>query len=430
MGDAALPDAVAAARLFAEIGDEMHRGRALWSVACAHDILGQTAKSERAADQALTLARRTGDRWGEASAFNSRWRQNVDLAKRLRGLHQALAGYLASGHVSGQAAIYNNLALAYRALGLYRRSSRMALRSMEIRRRLHDYSNVVNAATILGGNEYLTGNVATARKHLAEIESTGSLPGAKGDGTWALGMDWFCGMIANLERDGVAAVPFLESALRRVRPMPETSFQILVLTDLCIAHLLAGEPDAALEASRRAVELYGARERRRWALASPRTRLVVAPSRARSEGRCTASRKSAGRLRAAAGRHQCAGRRRLRRSCLNRSTATVPSSGHDRMRARAVLRQASNGTSPERRIARAVRAPRRYGDALNSCTASQRCTSFWSMRSPAIRRRARAAGAGRQKRTGRRHLARSQRRRRRSAAPGRLATGRGSPRAR
>jgi hypothetical protein len=28
--------------------------------------------------------------------------------------------------VSGQAAIYNNLALAYRALGLYRRSNRMA----------------------------------------------------------------------------------------------------------------------------------------------------------------------------------------------------------------------------------------------------------------------------------------------------------------
>ncbi len=75
-------------------------------------------------------------------------------------------------------------------------------------------------------------------------------------------MDWFSGMVANLERDGAAAVPFLASTLRRVEPMPETSFQILALTDLCTAHLLAGDTEEALEASRRAVDLFAARERR------------------------------------------------------------------------------------------------------------------------------------------------------------------------
>jgi hypothetical protein len=138
----------------------------------------------------------------------------------------------------------------------------MAHRSIEIRRRIHDYGAVVNGLSILGGNEFLSGNAATARRYLTEIAATGALPGAKSDGTWALVMDWLSGMIAILEHDGTAAVPFLGSALRRVQPMPETSFQILVLTDLCTAHLLAGEPEAALEASRRAVDLYGARERR------------------------------------------------------------------------------------------------------------------------------------------------------------------------
>ena len=260
--DGAVENARIVAQHFAALGDEMRRGRALWVIACAQDDLGHKGDSERAADAALAIARRGGDRWGEASALNIRWRQHIDLAKRLRGLHQSLAGFQASGHVSGQAAIYNNLALAYRALGLYRRSSRMALRSMEMRRRIHDYINVVNAATLLAGNEHLAGNAATARKYLAEMVATGSLPGAKSGGFWALGIDWFSGMIANLERDGVAAVPFLESALRRVQPMPETSFQILVLTDLCTAHLIAGEPEAALEASRRAVDLYRSRERR------------------------------------------------------------------------------------------------------------------------------------------------------------------------
>ena len=258
----AVENADAAARQFAALGDEFRRGRALWVIACAHDDLGRKAESERAADEALAIARRCGDRWGEGSALNIRWRQHIDLSKRLRGLHQSLACYQACGNVSGQAAIYNNLALAYRGLGLYRRSSRMAVRSMEIRRRLHDYANVVNGLTIVAGNACFAGDAETARVYLGELDASRSLPGANSGGFWALGMDWFSGMVANLERDGAAAVPFFGSTLRRVESMPETSFQILALTDLCTAHLLAGDTEEALEASRRAVDLFAARERR------------------------------------------------------------------------------------------------------------------------------------------------------------------------
>ena len=264
-GDTAARNATAAANLFSEVGDDAQRGRALWSLACAHDLLGHRAKSERAADEALAIARRAGDRWGEASALNIRWRQNIDLGKRLRGLQAALSGYHASGHVSGQAAIYNNLALAYRALGLYRRSNRMAHATIAIRRRLHDINNIGNGLTILAGNAAFVGDVEAARRHIAEHDALRGLPHVDVDGIWQLGREWMGGIIAMAERNGAAAVPYLERALAQVAQWEETSFRILILIDLCRAYLMQGEIGAALDASLRATALYGARESRSMA---------------------------------------------------------------------------------------------------------------------------------------------------------------------
>ena len=103
--------------------------------------------------------------------------QHVDLAKRLRGLHQALAGYVASGHVSGQAAIYNNLALAYRALGLYRHSNRMAHRAIEIRRRLHDFDGAGERADDRRGQRHARGECGVRapalRRHRGHLPPAG-----------------------------------------------------------------------------------------------------------------------------------------------------------------------------------------------------------------------------------------------------------------
>ena len=162
---AALKSATAALGHFTAADDTKERGRALWVAACAHDGLGHREKTDRAADEALLLARAAGDRWGEASALNIRWRQSMDLGLRLRGLHQALAGYVAAGHVSGQAAIYNNMSLAYRALGLYRRSDRMIEKSNAIRRRLHDFNSLANGLITLAGNATITGDLGSARRY-------------------------------------------------------------------------------------------------------------------------------------------------------------------------------------------------------------------------------------------------------------------------
>ena len=259
---AAIENAKTASRAFETQRDDVARGRAAWIVACAQDDLGKSAVAERSADTALALARRTGDRQGEAAALNIRWRQNVDLALRLRGLQRALAAYQDAGNVSGQAGMYNNLALAYRALGLYRRSSRMAAQAIALRRGLHDFNGAVNALTIVAGNDILTGNLAAARQTVAEIAAMGSMPGVDSNGVWTLGEPWLAGLIANAERDGAVARRHLEVAHEMVARRERESFRILILSDLSEADLLAGDAAAALADSQQAVELFETRESR------------------------------------------------------------------------------------------------------------------------------------------------------------------------
>ncbi len=259
---AAIENATAAARAFEALGDDIARGRAWWVVACAQDDLGRASAAERTADKALSLARRTGDRRGEASALNIRWRTNIDLALRLRGLHRALAAHQDAGNVSGQAGIYNNLALAYRALGLYRRSNRMARQAIAQRLRLHDYNSAANALTIVAGNDILTGDLDAARRTAAEVDAMGTMPGIDSDGVFALVKAWLAGLIANAEGDGATAQKSLMDAHDEVSRRDQESFRILILADLSLAHLLVGDTGAALTASKQSIELYEERESR------------------------------------------------------------------------------------------------------------------------------------------------------------------------
>ena len=259
---AAIENATTAAATFEKIGDDVERGRASWVVACAQDDLGRVKATEHAADVALALARRSGDRRGEAAALNIRWRQNIDLAPRLRGLQRALAAYQDAGNAPGQAGIYNNLALAYRALGLYRRSSRMALQAIALRRRLRDYNSVANALIIVAGNDLLAGNVAAARDRMAELDAMGSLPGVDSDGVLTLGKPWLGGLIACADGDGADAQRKLQDALRNVVVSEQESFNILILSDLSEAHLLAGDTAAALATTQEAIDRYAKRESR------------------------------------------------------------------------------------------------------------------------------------------------------------------------
>jgi hypothetical protein len=131
--------------------------------------------------------------------------------------------------------------------------------------------------------------------------------------------------------------------------------------------LLHGDIDAALEASRCATDLYRARESHSLGAGlSPahvwwwRHRALAAKADVRQADKALENR-----LRAAAGRHRHAERRGLRRSYLNKidSHRAIVGAWIAHARAKRFSAKRRRRTSPERRSARAVRAPRRYGDA-------------------------------------------------------------------
>jgi len=255
----ALDSARSAEAELARLGEEVPRGRALWVQACVYDAKDRPKDRDRAAREALAVARRHGDRYGEAAALNILHRRNPDLAQRLRGLRQSLAGYIAAGAVSGQSAIYNNLALAYRALGLYRRSTRMAQRALEIRRRLGDTSAAANLLSILAGNEILAGHLASARRLTDELVAL--LPQVNDPGFHGSLQAWLRGSILLAEGSADAAVPELEEAARQEEGKEGgESFRVIMLTQLAEAHLQLGASERALTCSARATALHAAQE--------------------------------------------------------------------------------------------------------------------------------------------------------------------------
>ena len=254
----ALRNAMAVARLFESQGDVVHRGRSMWVAAAALANLGHTARSERTANEALALARQSRDRFGEAAALNIRDRGHSDLAVRLRGLHQALAAFQAAGDVSGQAAIFDNLSLAYHVLGLCRHSNRMILQAMAMRRRMHDVDAVFNGFTFLNVNASLMGKVDDARRYCAEMAAL--LPGVA-DPELRSQAPLIYGWTETAAGNAQGALPHLEEALRQFQGVQDTSYLIMVLTSLCENYLALGDAAAALDASRQATDLQGARER-------------------------------------------------------------------------------------------------------------------------------------------------------------------------
>ncbi len=256
--EAALENARAAEQLFRELGDTVGRDRALHAASVAQFHLGHAAASERAAADALALARTAGDRYGEGAALNMMYRMHDDHAMQLRGLREALAAHEAAGNATAQAGIFNNLCLAYAPLGLHRHARRMMLRSLEIFRRTHATSSVVNGLTILAVIEARLGDTA-AQRHCIDEASTlnATLSDRFFDPTLAL----VRGRIAMATGDVKAAVPHLEEAVRGVGDRAETSYAIGWGVWLAAAYLCIGNAAAALAATTRAVDLFRARER-------------------------------------------------------------------------------------------------------------------------------------------------------------------------
>ena len=167
-------------------------------------------------------------------------------------MNQALAVYKAAGHVLGQGAVINNLGNAYMGLGLYRRARRL-------------YQEVVDVARRTGANRYIT------TWNLIQLEAdTGHLEAARATWTitWsqchAIGLaaakpyvTFVQGQFALRRGQATQALPHFARAMRQLSA-GNVEGRMLFLTEAARAHLEAGDPAAALAATRRACKLHRA----------------------------------------------------------------------------------------------------------------------------------------------------------------------------
>ena len=122
-----------AMRHFAALGDPAHQGQATRVLAAVRMAQADTPEHRALAQQAIALARASGDRGGEGRALNSLFSSDPDLARRVRGLQLALRVAVEGGDRAQQMGCLHNLSLTYNQLGLRRRALRLIQQSIALR---------------------------------------------------------------------------------------------------------------------------------------------------------------------------------------------------------------------------------------------------------------------------------------------------------
>ncbi|MEO5771155.1 MAG: GAF domain-containing protein, partial [Burkholderiaceae bacterium] len=242
----------AAAALFESLGDTAQQGRALLVQALAHWRRSRAEEADQAAARALALAQASGDLQGQANALNVLTYHQVDLAARLKRLHQALALHRAGGSVLGQNAILNNLGNVYRELGLHRHARRLYAQVAHISRRTGAEGALRTVAWNLARIETDAEHIAAARVHAQEIWALMTRAGQ--DAVAKSYRSYLEGTLALREGRAAQAVRDFDRAVREC-DAANTQGRMMFLTALATAHLAAGRPAAALAASRRGLRL-------------------------------------------------------------------------------------------------------------------------------------------------------------------------------
>ncbi len=237
--------------LFAELGDEVQQGRALWVLASVHNNLGQPAQADRIAGQALELGRRSGDLLGQGNALNLLTFNCADLAARFSLLKQALAAFEAAGYVERQGNVVLNLGRAYESLGLYPRARRLFRSAAELMGTAAD-GPTIGVNFTLAFFEARMGHAQAARGYAAKAGAQATVLGTGRAATFRADLQ---GWLAMCEGQPAQGAQHFERAVKRVAP-GQDALLMSCLTDASWAHLEAGHPVYALAASSRAAQLH------------------------------------------------------------------------------------------------------------------------------------------------------------------------------
>jgi signal transduction histidine kinase/CheY-like chemotaxis protein len=249
---AAIRHARRAAAMFQRQGDAALQGRALQTLSAALWASDGIGASRKPAAEALALARRSGDLFGQGAALNSTALAEADVAQALRLYVQALNAYRAAGYVLTASGIIGNIGVTYGELGLYRRARRQTREALDLARRAGARAQQLVPLWNLVEFTIDAGALDEGRALLAEAEALSHALRA----TRFRSLTYLTrGMIARHEGRWADAARHFEHALRRAPSVPD---QLAALVDAGRAHLAAGQSGKALAATRTAAERHRA----------------------------------------------------------------------------------------------------------------------------------------------------------------------------
>ena len=249
---AACRHATRAAAMFERLGNTSLQGRALQTLSGALWASDQSAVSRKAATEALALARRSGDLFGQGAALNNIALAEPDLAQALRLYGQALDAYKAAGYVLSATSVVVNIGATYADLGLYRRARRQTREALDLARRAGAQAQQTVPLWNLSEFAVVLGSLDEARSLAVEADK---LSRALRETRFRALPQIVQGEIAQREERWADAARDFERAVGKTASI---ELRLAALTEAGRSHLAAGQPVKALSATRAAAKQHRA----------------------------------------------------------------------------------------------------------------------------------------------------------------------------
>jgi len=249
---AAIRHAKRAAEMFQRLGDPLLQARALSAQSNALWSSDRSVASKKVATEALALARRSGDLWGQAGALNNIGVAEDDYAQALRLFGQSLDAYKAAGYVVSTIGAIVNIGATYGDLGLYRRARRQTLEALRLARRAGARAQQTLPLWNLAEYAIATGSLEDARSFVMEADALTRALRETRFRSFSLLMT---GAIAQREGRPAEAARIFEQVVRKAGSV---EVRLAALTEAGRSHLAAGHAAKALAATRAAARQHRA----------------------------------------------------------------------------------------------------------------------------------------------------------------------------
>jgi len=239
----------AAAALFEAAGNVVEQGRALRRQGYNLLALENNDAHRALVERALALARANRDPYGASAALETLSWHTPDLAERLARLKAALAAAVEAGDRPMQSMVHHALGHGYGRLGLWRQAGRQLQASLAL---LRGFPWPVGHVSGLHALAYVEAHRGRLEASQAALDEAAGHLAAHPDEYWAVNLAWTqaCAPLWQGRVDDAPARLASLAARSELAPLASR-----VCTNLAEAHLLAGRPDSAVEASARAARL-------------------------------------------------------------------------------------------------------------------------------------------------------------------------------